>query len=141
MATICPFVADAGEFKVGPNAGEKLRRRKRLGKIVNDVLDVETGARGFALTGEEAFLQPFASGKKEVVRNLEELRKVTADNPEQQKHLDSWETQIREVIRVAQQIAGARDQRSAVSLATLRENKKSMDAVRATAKAMDEYST
>src|SRR4051812_4717975 len=50
------------------------------------ILDVETGARGFALAGGEEFLEPFNSGQVRAIAALNELRGLTANNPEQQRN-------------------------------------------------------
>ena len=45
--------------------------------------DIETGERGFALTGKEASLEPYNAGKQAFLGHLEAARKLTADNPHQ----------------------------------------------------------
>jgi PAS domain S-box-containing protein len=49
--------------------------------------DVETGARGFALTGQDRFLEPYISGQNATRLNLEMLHTLTRDNPGQQLSL------------------------------------------------------
>jgi methyl-accepting chemotaxis protein len=51
------------------------------------LVDIETGERGFALTGKEASLEPYNAGKDAFRRHLEAARKLTADNPRQQDRL------------------------------------------------------
>jgi signal transduction histidine kinase/CHASE3 domain sensor protein len=48
------------------------------------VLDLETGARGFALTREERFLAPWQSARTALPRQLENLATLVADNPAQE---------------------------------------------------------
>ena len=45
--------------------------------------DVETGYRGFLLTGRDEFLEPYAAGRRAAAAKLAELRELTADNPAQ----------------------------------------------------------
>jgi signal transduction histidine kinase/CHASE3 domain sensor protein len=47
------------------------------------VLDVETGARGFALTREEQFLQPWRSARAALPRQTERLAALVAGDPDQ----------------------------------------------------------
>ena len=49
-----------------------------------EVLDLETGARGFALTREERFLAPWRSARAALPRQGARLSTLAADNPEQQ---------------------------------------------------------
>src|SRR3546814_17368284 len=50
---------------------------------ISKLKDVETGARGYALTGDESYLATFEAGKKDVVRYLDELPELTEDDPVQ----------------------------------------------------------
>jgi methyl-accepting chemotaxis protein len=51
------------------------------------LVDIETGERGFALTGKDASLEPYNAGKDAFRQHLEAARKLTADNPRQQDRL------------------------------------------------------
>ena len=60
-----------------------------LDALLGDLIDVETGARGFALSGEPQFLEPYDRGLGLVPRELTAVRRLTADNASQQRRLDS----------------------------------------------------
>jgi methyl-accepting chemotaxis protein len=51
------------------------------------LVDIETGERGFALTGKDASLEPYKAGKDAFRQHLDLARKLTADNPGQQERL------------------------------------------------------
>jgi PAS domain S-box-containing protein len=51
------------------------------------ILDVETGQRGYILSGSEKFLQPYNSSIEKLDGELESLISITADNPAQQSNL------------------------------------------------------
>jgi signal transduction histidine kinase len=51
--------------------------------------DAETGQRGFLLTGDSAYLAPFAAGTTGVAVDTERLRRLTRDNAAQQRRLDT----------------------------------------------------
>src|SRR3954462_7820785 len=53
----------------------------QLNETVIALLNAETGERGYALTGNELFLQAIEPGKAVVEEKLGTLRKLTADNP------------------------------------------------------------
>ncbi len=57
-----------------------------LGKTM---VDMETGQRGFMLTGNENFLEPFVDGKMAFVQTIEKTMDLVADNPPQVKRLES----------------------------------------------------
>jgi CHASE3 domain sensor protein len=49
------------------------------------IQDAERGQRGFLITGDSAYLEPYESGLKEVSDTFSRLKALTADNPEQQR--------------------------------------------------------
>ncbi len=49
--------------------------------------DAETGQRGFLITGDERYLQPFHSGRDSVAIELSRLKTLTSDNEHQQQLL------------------------------------------------------
>ena len=53
--------------------------------VLGDVQDAETGQRGYLLTHKADFLQPYRAGTTRARRDVVTFRKLTADNPEQQR--------------------------------------------------------
>ena len=58
-----------------------------LADLVSQLKDAETGQRGYLLTGDENYLEPYKSGVAAVHATLVDLRKLTLDNPDQQRRL------------------------------------------------------
>ena len=56
--------------------------------VMSALKDAEAGQRGFLLTGDEAFLQPYSAVHDSIRIHLEELRTITAI-PASRKHLDA----------------------------------------------------
>src|SRR5258707_15846322 len=65
------------------------------------VVDVESGARTFNTTGEEAFLEPYLKGEQAIAQDRDTLRHLTADNRAQQMGLDVIEAQITAQLGIA----------------------------------------
>ena len=53
--------------------------------VLGDAQDAETGQRGFILTRQQSFLQPFEAARARVGRDLDRFKRLTADNPSQQR--------------------------------------------------------
>ncbi|WP_318465520.1 CHASE3 domain-containing protein [Photobacterium leiognathi] len=53
--------------------------------LVSSMVDQETGLRGFAIGGQEEYLEPYISGKKTFDKHLNIVTELTSDNPEQQE--------------------------------------------------------
>src|SRR5713101_9252781 len=67
---------------------------EKLTDLVARMTDAETGQRGYVITGEEHYLEPYRSAIEAVDQRLKDLRKLTADNPNQQRRLDALEPLI-----------------------------------------------
>jgi CHASE3 domain sensor protein len=67
------------------------------------VKDVETGHRGFLVSGDDTFLESFELGLQNLPRDTSRLRQLTRDNPRQQRRLD----ELGQLIE--QKVAFARD--------------------------------
>ncbi len=56
-------------------------------RMMSSVKDAETGQRGYIITGDKAFLEPYTGGYERTLRLLEHLKRLTADNPVQQENV------------------------------------------------------
>jgi len=79
--------------------------------IVAAAVDMETGMRGFLLSGKENFLEPYNNGNQAFHRLIDSLSKTVADNPAQVTLLDDATKTIDDWIAlvVKPQIALRRD--------------------------------
>lgn len=57
-------------------------------QLQNALLDQETGVRGFALTGDPSFLQPYANGKRDEQRHLARVRDAMGSGDPYDRDLD-----------------------------------------------------
>ncbi len=69
--------------------------------LEKSAVDMNTGMRGFLLTGDPAFLKPYVNGAENVAKLFEELRNEVADSPSQlellaemQRILEEWRTKV-----------------------------------------------
>jgi PAS domain S-box-containing protein len=56
--------------------------------------EAETGQRGYLITGNDAYLEPYQIAVSKVPLQIARLRKLTADNPDQQSRITILEEQI-----------------------------------------------
>ncbi|HVZ72776.1 MAG TPA: CHASE3 domain-containing protein [Polyangia bacterium] len=60
-------------------------------RVHSTLKDAETGQRGYVITGDEAFLEPYNAATNDIGKVLKDIRELTADNADQQKRLDDLE--------------------------------------------------
>jgi methyl-accepting chemotaxis protein len=65
-----------------------------VAEVLSLLKDAETGQRGYVITGDDAFLEPYQTGIAGVSNMLKDLRELTSDNAHQQKRIDEAEPLI-----------------------------------------------
>jgi methyl-accepting chemotaxis protein len=63
----------------------------QLEALLSTMDDAETGQRGFIITGQESYLQPYEGARTAAEQRLKDLRQLTSDNALQQRRLDALE--------------------------------------------------
>lgn len=104
-------------------------------------VSIQSGARGFALTGQERFLAPYESGLVKIQLSVAKLKTLTADNPRQRSRVDHLASLIDEEVAVMQQRLASRRQGglTAASAATADgSGKRVLDSIRTVVSAMEE---
>jgi methyl-accepting chemotaxis protein len=66
----------------------------RINTVLSLMQDAETGARGFVITGDDSFLEPYVSATGSIDSMVDQLRSMTSDNLNQQRLLDELEPVI-----------------------------------------------
>jgi len=82
-----------------------------LEATLSAVAESQTAARGYIITGQEAFLEPYRAAVPGVRANLDRLKSLTADNPRQQGRLAMLERAVAEKLDSLQQIIDLRKQK------------------------------
>ncbi len=82
-----------------------------LQQTLQNLIDAETGARGFALTGRDRFLQPYDSALAHTAGLVTRLRTLTADNPLQQPRVAELDSLASVRVKLLAGLIAARRQR------------------------------
>src|SRR5438477_9310331 len=99
-------------------------------RVLSALKDAETGARGYMLTDDTIFLDPYKGASAKFSESLNRLRRLTTDNRLQQVRLDSLESIGQESLRLSKQLVTFRqtgDTITGVSLLGTAESKQVMD--------------
>ena len=70
-------------------------RLNTLEELLSQIKDAETGQRGYLLTGEERYLEPYKTAIASINAEINTLRKLTANYPNQQRQIDALESAIK----------------------------------------------
>lgn len=67
---------------------------EHIATLLSQMKDAETGQRGFVITGQEPFLDPYSKALAAIPQTIKDLRELTVDDANQQKRLDEAERLI-----------------------------------------------
>jgi signal transduction histidine kinase len=82
--------------KAVANMEQAQQTRSAINRLVRQVLDAETGQRGYLLTGDPRYLEPYNTAIGEITQNLDLLRQLLLPHPEL---LSDFDTLSRHVSR------------------------------------------
>jgi len=77
-------------------------------RTTRHVIEAETSARAFALTGQEPLLTHYQAALDAIHQDEDGLRRLTADNPDQQRRLDVLRPQVNTALEFAASIVAKR---------------------------------
>ena len=101
------------------------------------VIEVETSARTFAATGQDSLLAHYEAAKATIAQDENALRRLTADNPIQQRRLDLLERQVDATLKFAASLVAKRQRLQAIpSDSEILETERLMDSTRDTSQGM-----
>lgn len=73
-------------------------------QMQKNVLDIETGMRGFVITGNEEYLEPYNTASRSWLDNYNTLHSLLADNGTQQRNLEEIKPLIMNYISTAENV-------------------------------------
>lgn len=104
----------------------------KANEVRRRVIDLETAKRGFVITGDRAFLEPYEQGVAALATLYDELRALVSDNPAQVRRVGEIEAREKTWRFYAQEMIDLREHGGDYpSLARTRRGKEQMDELRA----------
>ena len=64
-------------------------------QILVFTIDAETGIRGYVITGDTNYMEPYSNAYTKVVEHLGIVKELTKDNPDQQKNIEELDKEIK----------------------------------------------
>ncbi len=108
-----------------------------LDEIISTLKDAETGQRGYLLTGDDVFLQPYTGAKQQAVLLLSKVENQTRDNAFQQENIKKLSVIIESRLDIIEKTIVIRKAGGTVSIGDLLTGKEYMDNARKVIKTME----
>ena len=117
-----------------------LQVRVEIAQVLTQLVNAETGQRGYVITGREEFLEPYTAALGELDKALHEVQRLTADNPAQQQRLDQAHAAIDAKLAELKRVIAERRANPETAIATIAagEGREAMGRARALLKDMDD---
>lgn len=80
-----------------------------LERITSDIKDAEISAQSYALTGQQSFLMSYKAADTATLKHLDNLKKLTADAPQQQQSIATLSPLVNRKLAFLKQIVQAPD--------------------------------
>jgi CHASE3 domain sensor protein len=135
LVAVLSYIAHESSSDSARRVTHTLQVMEQLQAILSTLQDAETGQRGFVLTGDEDYLEPYNNAKVALPGEFKSARPLIAGNLEQQRRLDALEQLAAEKMQeLAETVANRRAGDSAGALAIVRSDrgKKTMELIRPT---------
>jgi signal transduction histidine kinase/DNA-binding response OmpR family regulator/CHASE3 domain sensor protein len=107
-----------------------------LEEMMSTMKDAETGQRGYLLTGESAFLEPYNGSYERALQAANNMRNLTADNPAEQKNVAILKRILLKRLDIIKQFVDKKQEGKEVTIADLKMGKMYMDSLRTIADTM-----
>jgi PAS domain S-box-containing protein len=104
---------------------------EKLERTLSIMKDAETGQRGYLLTGNKHFLEPYTGAYQNALNQVSEIKKLTADNIEQQINMASLKAVLANRLDILQVLIDKKKQNQPISQTDLDSGKEAMDGLRA----------
>jgi signal transduction histidine kinase/DNA-binding response OmpR family regulator/CHASE3 domain sensor protein len=110
----------------------------KLDGVISTLKDAETGQRGYLLTGDKDFLEPYHGAKQQALSLLDDVGSETVDNPVQQRNVKKLREVIQGRLEILKNTVDIKSRGGSVSVTELINGKSYMDAARALIKVMQD---
>ncbi|CAL1520868.1 ATP-binding protein [Chitinophaga sp. MM2321] len=126
IASIFSYLVAKNLLENASRLNHAIEVSKRLEVITRQLKDAEAAIRGYNLTKDSSFLNPSMQERSiSIEREYRLLRKVTAENPVQQRHLDTLRDLLN--IKYRQLLTGEKKVTSDKQRNSVKEGERSMD--------------
>ncbi|MCC8424921.1 CHASE3 domain-containing protein [Mucilaginibacter sp. UR6-11] len=103
---------------------------QKFEKVLSVMKDAETGQRGYLLSGNASYLEPYNGAYQQALQLTGELTRLTADNPRQQQNIALIEKVLRQRLAILQQLVDKKQRFETIVATDLDAGKSAMDALR-----------
>lgn len=129
--SVASFISIQNLFKSSDLVDHSKLVVKNLESAVSIMKDAETGQRGYLLTNNEVFLEPYNGSYERAIKTIDEFQRLTRDNPQQQANGASIKAVLINRLNILQRLIDKKRAGKIIDVTDLNAGKNAMDALRA----------
>ena len=84
LGMVWAYISEAAQIRDASRVRHTLQVREELGEILTKAVNLQSGMRGFVITGREDFLRPYFEARESIPDELKRIGELAPDNPRQQ---------------------------------------------------------
>lgn len=97
------FQSSSHLLKTNQSVAHTYQVLAKVSEVFSKLQDAETSSRGYVISGEDRYLQPYQSSLTTIDDSLKELKDLTKDNPNQQKRLEKLNPLVSERLAIVKE--------------------------------------
>ncbi|MEJ7556942.1 MAG: response regulator [Pedobacter sp.] len=136
ITSLASFISIQNLIKSANLVSHSNRVMSSLDAVISTLKDAETGQRGYLLTGDKVFLEPYIGAEDRAKDLLKTVALETTDNPFQQQNTKLLQDIVINRLSIIEQTIKVKDNNGNVSISELLKGKVFMDDARNTIKKM-----
>lgn len=137
ITSMASYLSIKSLIKSGDMVAHSNETITRLEEIISTLKDAETGQRGYLLTGDKDFLEPYSGAKQHALALLDDFGTETQDNDFQQKNVKKLREIIQGRLEILENTVDIKSRGGTVGVTELINGKTYMDASRKLVKVME----
>jgi two-component system, LuxR family, sensor kinase FixL len=94
LIALTSFISTRRFLAVSAKVAETREILERIERVQRYFMEMESGVRGFMLSGEDRHLVPYEHGQSFIIHELQDLRKATFDREEQQTRVERLQSSL-----------------------------------------------
>ena len=136
ISSLASYISIVNLIKSSNLVAESNLVLSNLDNVISTVKDAETGQRGYLLTGDEDFLEPYTGAKEKALTLLDEVIASTKNNPFHQKSTARMKEILQERLNIIEETIDVKRRGGNVGVNELVKGKVYMDEARSLVRAM-----
>ena len=136
ISSLASYISISNLIKNAVLVGHSNDVISNLNNTISFLKDAETGQRGYLLTGNKVFLEPYIGARERTIDSYTKIKNETTDNAYQQKKVDELKKILDTRLNIIEKTIRAKENGTVVYEGYLLEGKRYMDKVRVIIKEM-----